>query len=260
MSKPNFNAWIETGRTNGLYTLHRRIVNRPTHAYHNEHTYVRNLGRTWETACANADKFIAENVNCDYVKDYDVSDECGTLRKAGKYDDNRFWFGKYEDHMIDDVVANDIEYIKFLRDNFDRGAGNPRMTSLLEKFDAMELGKSEAEIAREERAKKIEEQNAKMKPVPAELFDGRTTLRGEIACTKEVFNVYGGTLKMLVIDERGFKVWGTAPLALWDDHSGDVRGWKIEFDAALQASDKDETFAFFKRPTKISIIERSEAA
>lgn len=259
MSKPKFEAWIETGRTNGLYTLHRRIVDRPTHAFVTEYTYVRNLGRTWAVACANADKFIDGNPGCDYIKDYALEDECGSLRKAGEYDDNRLWFGKYEGRMIDDVVTEDVEYIKYLRDNFDRLPGKPRMTSLLEKFDSLNLGKSEREIANEARAKKIEEDNAKMKPVPTDLFDGRNTFSGEIACTKEVFNDYGSTLKMLVIEERGFKVWGTAPAALWDDHSGDVRGWKIEFDAALDASDKDDTFAFFKRPTKVSVIEKVAA-
>lgn len=256
-AKIKFEAWIETGRTNGLYTLHRRVVGRPVHEMVREYTYVRNLGRTWDVACANADKYCDGNDNVEYIKDYDLSDECGTLRKAGTYDDNRFWFGKYEGNDIEDVIANDVEYIKFLRDNFDRGTGNPRMDSLLKKFDSLELGKSEREIENEARAKKIEEDNAKMKPVPVDLFDGRNTFVGEIACTKEVDGYYGTTLKMLIIEERGFKIWGTAPIALWDDHSGDVRGWKIEFDAALDASDKDDTFAFFKRPTKVSIIEKA---
>ena len=257
-AKPNFVAWIETGRTNGLYTLHRRIVDRPVHHMVREYTYVRNLGRTWDVACANADKYIDENVNCTYVKDYDLSDECGTLRKAGEYDDNRFWFGKYETRMIDEIVVEDVEYIKYLRDNFDRGTGNARMDSLLRSFDELELGLSEYAQKQakwtEEREQRIEEDKKNAKPIPTELNEGRHTFRGEILVTKWQASDYGDQLKMLVAEERGFKVWGTAPNALWNDHEGSVKGMTVQFDATLTISEKDECFGFYKRPTKVSVV------
>lgn len=249
-----FEAWIETGRTNGLYTLHRRVVGRPVHHMVREYTYVRNLGRTWAVACENADKYCDSNSNVEYVKDYSADDECGTLRKAGTYDDNRFWFGKYEGNDIADIVANDVEYIKFLRDNFDRGTGNPRMTSLLKKFDEMELGKSESDIRKEEAAAKRAETDALMIAIPTELDGVRSTFRGEVVCLKEDYNDFGMVWKMLVIDERNFKVWSTRPRT----EDGIDRGDIIEFDGKLKISDRDEKFGFISRPTKASIIEKGE--
>lgn len=112
-------------------------------------------------------------------------------------------------------------------------------------------------IAREgaERAERIAEEKKTAVAIPAELLDGRSTIKGEILVTKNQESMYGDVLKMLVKDERGFKVWGTAPNALWNDHSGSVKGFIVEFDAAIEASDDDETFGFYKRPTKVSIIE-----
>ena len=109
-----------------------------------------------------------------------------------------------------------------------------------------------------ERAARIEEDNKNAKPIPAELLEGRNTFKGEIVCTKEQESMYGITLKMLVKDERGFKVWGTAPNALWNDHDGSVKGMIVQFDAALEVSEKDETFGFYKRPTKVSVISTPE--
>lgn len=117
-------------------------------------------------------------------------------------------------------------------------------------------------IAREgaERAARIEEDKKTAMPIPTELLDGRHTFKGEILCTKEQESMYGITLKMLVKDERNFKVWGTAPNALWDDHSGSVKGMIVEFDATLEVSNDDETFGFYKRPTKINVISVPVAA
>lgn len=248
-----FEAWIETGRTNGLYTLHRRVIGRPTHEMVREYTYVRNLGRTWAVACENADKYCDGNPNVEYVKEYDITDECGTLRKAGTYDDNRFWFGKYEGNDIADIVANDVEYIKFLRDNFDRGTGNPRMTSLLKKFDDMDLGKSANEIREEEFKAKRAATDALMTAIPEELNDVRSTFRGEVVCVKEDYNDYGIVYKMLVIDERNFKIWSTRPRT----EDGIERGDTVEFDGKLKISDRDEKFGFISRPTKATVIQKA---
>ena len=57
---------------------------------------------------------------------------------------------------------------------------------------------------------------------------------------------FGITLKMLVRDDRGFKVWGTVPSSLPNTESGD----RVTFIAAVEASDDDETFGFFKRPRR----------
>lgn len=115
-------------------------------------------------------------------------------------------------------------------------------------------------IAREggEREVRIAEEKKNASPIPAELLDGRHTFKGEILSTKFQYSPYGDVLKMLVREERGFKLWGTAPNALWEDHSGSVKGMVVQFDATAEVSDDDETFGFYKRPTKVSVVSTPE--
>ena len=85
-----------------------------------------------------------------------------------------------------------------------------------------------------------------------EVPEGRQTVEGEIISVKEYFNSYtGGTdLKMLVLDPRGFKVFGSIPRSIIMDAE---RGAKVRFTARLEA--KELGFGFFKRPTQAEVIE-----
>ena len=71
---------------------------------------------------------------------------------------------------------------------------------------------------------------------------------------------------MVVKDDRGFKVYGTVPQAIIDEavprpHSLGAQVWdyevlkgqRITFSATVQASDDDDKFGFFKRPTKAAL-------
>lgn len=257
-----FRYWLDVGRTNGQFTLHRRLMSRPEHPMVREYTYIRNLGRVFEEACERADRYIAELHTDDYpfaaVKDYDVSEGWSDCRHAGRYDDEQLWFGKYAGSDIDDVAANDPEYLRYIRDNFDRI--RPRMKSLLEKIDAMNLGESDrVRAAREREEQRAAEQaayEAIKQPIPTELAEGRSRFTGHIIAVYDRDSYYGMTTKMIFEDERGFRLNGTVPNALFDDGTDagrtydDLRGARIEFDAALNIADDDESFGFFKRPTK----------
>lgn len=82
---------------------------------------------------------------------------------------------------------------------------------------------------------------------------GRGQITGECLSTKWKDSDYGPQLKMLVLDDRGFKVWGTVPGHLSGD-DGLQRGDRITFVAAVTQSDDDELFGFFKRPSKAEIL------
>lgn len=88
------------------------------------------------------------------------------------------------------------------------------------------------------------------------VLDGRQTVTGHVITTKWVDSQYGGSLKMLVRDDRGFKLWGSVPAAL--GYSGSEReltkGDRISFTATLEQSNDDPKFGFFKRPTKAELI------
>jgi len=65
------------------------------------------------------------------------------------------------------------------------------------------------------------------------------------------------TVKALVQDDRGFKVWGTCPAKLADateNHTYDaLRGQRVQFSAQLEVGD-DFGFGFFSRPTKAALL------
>lgn len=109
-----------------------------------------------------------------------------------------------------------------------------------------------------EKAAKVERETtrkAEAKPLPIE--DGRQTIAGEVISAKWRDDGYGASLKLTVQGEDGWRVWGTCPKVLLDD--GDVViGDVITFDAKLAGADNDNTFGFFKRPTKASFISRAQ--
>ena len=82
---------------------------------------------------------------------------------------------------------------------------------------------------------------------------GKVKITGEILCFKNQESFYGYTLKMLVQDEKGYKVWGTVPKSLDEARKGDI----VEFNATLEPSNDDPKFGFFKRPSKAKVKEEA---
>jgi hypothetical protein len=140
-----------------------------------------------------------------------------------------------------------------------------------------DLSEKQAEAARKSLARDVEwaaERAAKeaakraaadargpAQPVPA----GRQTVSGEVVGFKEVedrfapYSRWGGVptiLKMVVLDDRGFKVYGTVPNSLGSFD----KGARLSFDAQLEQSRDDQFFGFFKRPTKARLLDAQPAA
>ncbi len=94
-------------------------------------------------------------------------------------------------------------------------------------------------------------------PAPLPVTKERVEICGEVASAKWKDSEYGGAMKMLVIDDRGFKVWGTIPESLLEiPDSISVtgsrplsRGDRVRFAAGIEPSKDDDTFGFFSRPT-----------
>lgn len=111
-------------------------------------------------------------------------------------------------------------------------------------------------------------------PAPVVVGKGVTVTGRVVSEPKWKSNPYGpgGALKMTVLDDRGFKVWGTVPESLqsidtWDETTatetkrrGVQKGDRITFTATTEASDGDETFGFFKRPTQATFEVEPERA
>jgi len=83
--------------------------------------------------------------------------------------------------------------------------------------------------------------------------EGRTRVRGQVVSIKEYESDWGINYKATVKCD-GYAVWLTVPAGA-DFEKGDV----IEVTATLTRSDRDKSFAFGKRPTKVEVIERAKA-
>lgn len=88
--------------------------------------------------------------------------------------------------------------------------------------------------------------------VAADVIEGKVEITGKILTIKgQPGFAYNTTdWKMLVLDDRGFKVWGSHPRSINETQQGD----RISFTANITQSDNDSKFGFFKRPTKAIAI------
>ena len=131
---------------------------------------------------------------------------------------------QYEERTIVDIVGKLVKY----------GSASDRATNyigvLLKKI--------------EERAV-IEAKRAAEAALAADCPEGRVTVEGEIVSMRMQDGYYGSTMKMLVVDKTGYKVWGTVPSNITVE-----RGSHVKFTAMVEPSKDDPKFGFFKRPTK----------
>ena len=92
-------------------------------------------------------------------------------------------------------------------------------------------------------------------PAPA----GRIVITGEVLSFKLVHIPFGfnnTVLKVLVKDDRGFKVFGRLASSIGSANRGD----RVTFTATLEQSQDDPSFAFFSRPTKGAVLSSPDQA
>ena len=94
--------------------------------------------------------------------------------------------------------------------------------------------------------REVERAAAEPLPVPEGQENIRLTVSGEVLSVKDK----GWGWKILVRADDGWKVWGSLPRAISDCKPGDF----VRFDATIKASENDDKFGFFSRPTKATIL------
>lgn len=160
--------------------------------------------------------------------------------------DERFQDG----FLIDDLV---FPYIVSGRQWMDRD-GYPQHYEYLcnvtddvaEHIDNFLMG--EVYATREAAAKQREAEREAAEPCPT----GRIVITGEVVSVKSQHGAYGPQFKMLVKDDRGFKVWGTIPNAIYPS-----AGCRVSFTASVEPSNDDNKFGFYKRPSKANILDEA---
>ena len=93
------------------------------------------------------------------------------------------------------------------------------------------------------------------RPIASPIPTGRVTIVGKVISTKWVENNYGGSLKMLVESEQGWRVFGTVPSRLGEvlaRTEGTLVGSKVAFTA--EVTPKEADFGFFSRPTGGAVL------
>jgi hypothetical protein len=122
------------------------------------------------------------------------------------------------------------------------------------------------------KAKLIREaQQAKLIESGVTVQTGRHQFEGEIVNAVEKLDQYSYTesyiVKITVQLDDGTKVWGTLPKSLFhDEHVGQygqgdyekwfnaLRGRRIKMTATVKPSDRDQTFGFYSRPSKVEFL------
>ena len=131
------------------------------------------------------------------------------------------------------------------------------MISAVARYGGLTEGQANATRKFMERAAEFAARDAERAAAPeptTPLVEGRRIVEGEIVSTKWQDSLYGGALKMLVVEDDLNKVWGTVPRILDDE---ELKGARVRFQAQVERSRDDEHFGFFKRPTKAEVVTRS---
>lgn len=83
-----------------------------------------------------------------------------------------------------------------------------------------------------------------------EIVDGRQVIEGTILKLEDRESEWGWSTKMTVKTDEGNVFWGSLPSAIGNC----VKGDRVQFTATVQVSDRDDHFAFIKRPSKATVI------
>jgi len=137
----------------------------------------------------------------------------------------------YEESTIRDIVGKLVKYGSVSDKQF------AFVRSLLARIDNRAAAEAQRQAQREA-----------AKPVPT----GKVQIEGLVVSTKVQDTMYGSVIKMVVVSDDGWKVFGTVPDSLLGNSP--LKGALVRFNATVEASQDDNKFGFFKRPTKADVL------
>lgn len=263
-------VYIGTGEKNGFYTLH--VIRYSDRSVHDN--YIKNLSTDWGKALSKAQDFaVKSNAEINAVP-FEL-DGFSTLRGGALWDminkivdPQDIPFGKYKGNDISQLLHDDTQYAWWMVNNMtDTEMRNiPFRVALA--IALVDCGIEDPAVVRQREydERKAEEARVKENADPIPVTDKRIKITGTVLGFKEVEGWgYGETVtKMIFIDDRGFKLYGTAPSykKMEKNRYGTMeemtchldKGDKVEFMARVEPSKDDTKFGFFKRPTKVQVL------
>jgi hypothetical protein len=191
--------------------------------------------------------------------------EAAAARRARKVaalqDSHTLWAAAHEDVVTHLADRDAIAWSDFLTDLADRiDHGQPLSIAQIDAVRRNITRQAERDAQRAAEA---------VLPTSPVVTGKGVEVTGEVVKVTTHDNGYQVRLVMTVRDDRGFKVWGTVPGSLDDtihadhEHFGEGRwtgvGARVRFVANIKASDRDETFGFFKLPRRAEVLDLAEA-
>lgn len=260
--------FIASGAGNGMFTLRK---NDGFDQYGELKSYhVRNLCRDPKEAYQKAREYvISQNLDPDAM-DQDYSPAMRVLEDSIPNTELNTWgecnpeyqnqmsyvkagvmpWGKYYDEKIDTIPISYFVYM-FQSDLEKKQSNivkeNIRQQVLPRKAEFASYV-SEQAIKAAQRQQEEEQRRASAIDVP----EGKIDISGKIVGVRFQDSIYGGSFKMTVVSDQGFKIFGTIPNSFMEmvESMYDLKGKSVSFSATVQRSQNDNKFGFFKRPTK----------
>ena len=217
--------YISSGFGNGMYTLREHNYIPTNYGFNEKDSYIRNLSRDFDKAITKAKEYVGDRDKLEVGNKFD-------LEKWGEAEKPYRW---------EAPVLTPEEIAK-------------------REAEAMAKAKKEAEEEAEYQEVLRLRQEAYDKADPVPVTDDRIKFTGVIEKTYHKDNQWGGQWRMFFVDDRGFKLNGSAIKETYIDEDGDEDrrfvddAVRVSFVAKVTPSDDDPKFGFFKRPNQVEIL------
>ena len=217
--------YISSGFGNGMYTLREHNYIPTNYGFNEKDSYIRNLSRDFDKAITKAKEYVGDSDKLEVGNKFD-------LEKWGEAEKPYRWEAP---ELTPEEIAK-------------------READAKAKAEKKAIEDAEyAEIKRQE-----QEVYDKADPVP--VTDDRIKFTGVIEKTYFKDSQWGGSTRMFFVDDRGFKLNGSAIKETYIDEDGDEEwkffkeGARASFVAKVTPSDDDPKFGFFKRPNNVEVL------
>ncbi|UOK16777.1 hypothetical protein [Vibrio phage phiKT1024] len=107
---------------------------------------------------------------------------------------------------------------------------------------------------KERNIKELKHQKELEQSLKGDAPNGKQTIKAKVIGLPIRENYYGIQHKMMIELENKSTAYGSLPAKIIDAEIGDI----VELTATFESCEEDKTHAFFKRPTKASIMETED--